>query len=46
VKAKNRFDQVPHCNGGGYRDPSAAAEMRAIKVEGGWGVIFTGLAAE
>ena len=27
--AKNRFYQVPHCNGGGYRDPSAAAEMRA-----------------
>ena len=28
VIAKNRFYQVPHCNGGGYRDPSAAAEMR------------------
>ncbi len=41
VTAKNRFYQVPHCNGGGYRDPSAAAEMRAIKAEGGWGVIFT-----
>ena len=41
VKAKNRFYQVPHCNGGGYRDPSAAAEMRGIKSEGGWGVIFT-----
>lgn len=41
VIAKNRFYQVPHCNGGGYRDPSAAAEMRAIKAEGGWGVIFT-----
>ena len=27
VKAKNRFYQVPHCNGGGYRDPSAAAEI-------------------
>ncbi|MFY0620224.1 MAG: FAD-dependent oxidoreductase [Pelagimonas sp.] len=39
--AKNRFYQVPHCNGGGYRDPSAAAEMRGIKAEGGWGVIFT-----
>ena len=39
--AKNRFYQVPHCNGGGYRDPSAAAEMRATKAEGGWGVIFT-----
>ncbi len=41
VVAKNRFYQVPHCNGAGYRDPSAAAEMRAIKAEGGWGVIFT-----
>lgn len=41
VIAKNRFYQVPHCNGGGYRDPSAAAEMRGIKAEGGWGVIFT-----
>ncbi|MFC3088637.1 FAD-dependent oxidoreductase [Tabrizicola soli] len=39
--AKNRFYQVPHCNGGGYRDPSAAAEMRRTKAEGGWGVIFT-----
>ena len=41
VKAKNRFYQVPHCNGGGYRDPSAAAAMRGSKAEGGWGVIFT-----
>ncbi len=41
VTAKNRFYQVPHCNGGGYRDPSAAAEMRGIKSQGGWGVIFT-----
>ncbi len=41
VIAKNRFYQVPHCNGGGYRDPSAAAEMRNIKSEGGWGVVFT-----
>ncbi len=41
VTAKNRFYQVPHCNGGGYRDPSAAAEMRKIKAEGGWGVVFT-----
>ena len=39
--AKNRFYQVPHCNGCGYRDPSAAAAMRGIKAEGGWGVIFT-----
>ncbi|WP_420546736.1 FAD-dependent oxidoreductase [Curvivirga sp.] len=41
VTAKNRFFQVPHCNGGGYRDPSAAAQMRNSKAEGGWGVIFT-----
>ena len=41
VTAKNRFYQVPHCNGGGYRDPSAAAAMRGVKSEGGWGVIFT-----
>ncbi len=39
--AKNRFFQVPHCNGGGYRDPSAVTEMRRTKAEGGWGVIFT-----
>jgi dimethylamine/trimethylamine dehydrogenase len=41
VLAKNRFYQVPHCNGGGYKDPSATAEMRRVKSEGGWGVIFT-----
>ncbi|MEM7379293.1 MAG: hypothetical protein AAF460_17545, partial [Pseudomonadota bacterium] len=41
VTAKNRFYQVPHCNGGGYRDPSAAAAMREVKSEGGWGVVFT-----
>ena len=41
LTAKNRFYQVPHCNGGGYRDPSAAAEMRGIKAQGGWGVVFT-----
>ena len=41
VTAKNRFYQVPHCNSGGYRDPTAAAEMRRVKSEGGWGVIFT-----
>ncbi len=41
LTAKNRFYQVPHCNGAGYRDPSAAAEMRGVKAEGGWAVIFT-----
>ncbi len=41
VTARSRFYQVPHCNGGGYRDPSANAEMRRVKAEGGWAVIFT-----
>lgn len=38
---KNRFYQVPHCNGMGYRDPSAQASMRKIKAEGGWSVVCT-----
>ncbi len=41
VKAKNRFYQVPHCNGMGYRDPTAAAHMRGVKAEGGWAVVCT-----
>jgi len=41
VKARNRFFQVPHCNGMGYRDPSALAAMRGMKAEGGWAVIAT-----
>ena len=39
--AKNRFFQVPHCNGMGYRDPIACAEMRAVKAQGGWAVVCT-----
>jgi dimethylamine/trimethylamine dehydrogenase len=39
VTTRNRFFQVPHCNGMGYRDPSALAAMRAVKAEGGWGVV-------
>ena len=39
--AKNRFFQVPHCNGMGYRDPRACAEMRAVKAQGGWAVVCT-----
>jgi dimethylamine/trimethylamine dehydrogenase len=38
---KNRFYQVPHCNGMGHRYPRAMAEMRGVKAEGGWGVICT-----
>ena len=41
VVAKNRFYQVPHCNGMGYRDASAVAEMRGVKAEGGWAVVCT-----
>ena len=41
VTARNRFYQVPHCNGMGYRDPSALAEMRGVKAEGGWAVVCT-----
>jgi dimethylamine/trimethylamine dehydrogenase len=41
VTARNRFFQVPHCNGMGYRDVSAHAGMRAVKAEGGWAVVCT-----
>jgi dimethylamine/trimethylamine dehydrogenase len=41
VRARNRFFQVPHCNGMGYRDPTAQAAMRRIKAEGGWAVVCT-----
>jgi dimethylamine/trimethylamine dehydrogenase len=41
VTARNRFFQVPHCNGMGYRDPSAHAYMRGVKAEGGWAVVCT-----
>ena len=40
-KTKNRFYQVPHCNGMGHRYPQAMAEMRGVKAEGGWGVVCT-----
>lgn len=41
VTAKNRFYQVPHCNGMGHQFPSSMAEMRGIKAEGGWAVVCT-----
>ena len=41
VTAKNRFYQVPHCNGMGYRDPTALAWMRGVKAQGGWAVVCT-----
>ena len=39
--ARNRFYQVPHCNGMGHREPSALAGMRGMKAKGGWAVICT-----
>lgn len=41
VTAKNRFFQVPHCNGMGRAFPSSMAAMRGVKAEGGWAVICT-----
>ena len=39
VTAKNRFYQVPHCTGMGYKMPHADAAFRGLKAEGGWGVV-------
>ena len=41
LTAKNRFFQVPHCNGMGYAKPRAHARMRGVKAEGGWAVVST-----
>jgi len=41
VTTKNRFYQVPHCTGMGYRMPETLAGMRGMKAEGGWGVVNT-----
>ena len=41
VVARNRFYQVPHCNGMGHRAPQAHAAMRGVKAEGGWAVVCT-----
>ncbi|MEZ5776329.1 MAG: NAD(P)-binding protein [Hyphomicrobiaceae bacterium] len=41
VTARNRFYQVPHCNGMGYRYPQSLAAMRGVKAEGGWAVVST-----
>ena len=41
VTAKNRFFQVPHCNGMGHAMPQAHAAMREVKAEGGWAVVST-----
>jgi dimethylamine/trimethylamine dehydrogenase len=41
VVARNRFFQVPHCNGMGHLMPEAHAAMREVKAEGGWAVVST-----
>ena len=41
VTAPNRFYQVPHCSGMGYRRPQMLAAMRGMKAAGGWGVVCT-----
>ncbi|MCV2891411.1 oxidoreductase [Ruegeria aquimaris] len=41
VTAKNRFYEVPHCTGMGWLRPHTLAAMRAVKAEGGWGVVCT-----
>jgi dimethylamine/trimethylamine dehydrogenase len=41
VTTKNRFYQVPHCSGMGYKMPNSLAGMRGMKAEGGWGVVNT-----
>ncbi|NEI72164.1 NAD(P)-binding protein [Rhizobium lusitanum] len=41
LTARNRFYQVPHCSGMGYRYPNAEAHLRGIKAEGGWAVVST-----
>jgi len=41
VTAPNRFYQVPHCTGMGHALPQTLVGMRAMKAEGGWGVVCT-----
>src|SRR5690606_689361 len=41
LTAKNRFYQVPHCNGMGHAAPEALAAMRGMKAAGGWAVVCT-----
>jgi dimethylamine/trimethylamine dehydrogenase len=43
VVAKNRFFAAPHSAGMGFAQPNATAGFRAMKAEGGWGTVCTGL---
>jgi len=42
VTAPNRFFQVPHASGMTNAAPRVRAAFRAMKAEGGWGVVSTG----
>ena len=42
VTAPNRFYQVPHASGMTEANPRMRAAFRAMKAEGGWGVVSTG----
>lgn len=41
VTAPNRFYQTPHATGMGNMRPNSSAALRALKAEGGWGVVCT-----
>ena len=41
LTAPNRFYQTPHATGMGNMRPNASTALRAIKAEGGWGVVCT-----
>ncbi|MCP4390298.1 MAG: FAD-dependent oxidoreductase [Gammaproteobacteria bacterium] len=41
VTAPNRFYQTPHATGMGNMKPNSSAALRAVKAEGGWGVVCT-----
>ncbi|VDC24457.1 FAD-dependent oxidoreductase [Pseudogemmobacter humi] len=38
---RNRFYQVPHCNGAGTNYPGMNMAHRGVKAEGGWGAVNT-----
>ncbi len=42
VTARNRFYQVPHASSTGVDMPNTRRGLRAIRAEGGWGVVCTG----
>jgi len=39
VTAPNRFYAVPHATGHGWSNPNGSIALRAMKAEGGWGVV-------